>query len=91
MADSEFFDSQFTVHQRDRSRATHAGGVIVVVNSDYISTREKSLEREDTESVWVKLNVANHCSLVESTLLMYSDVINLEAFDKHVDRVVAKA
>ncbi|XP_072028355.1 uncharacterized protein [Amphiura filiformis] len=56
IADSEFFNSQFTVHRRDRR--THAGGVIVAVNSDYQLTRGiESLECDDIESVWVKINI----------------------------------
>ena len=91
VADSEFFDSQFTVHRRDR--ATHAGGVIVAVNSDFISTREESLEREDTESVWVKLNISGCKTLLVGGIYCpnVSDVINLEAFDAAVSKISGKA
>ena len=90
VVDSEFFDSQFTVHRRDR--ATHAGGVIVAVNSDFISTREESLEREDTESVWVKLNISGCKTLLVGGIYRPNvcDVINLKTFDAAVSKILGK-
>ena len=45
--DSEYFSSDFTVHRRDRGNDKTGGGILVAVNSTFISTREETLESPD--------------------------------------------
>ena len=67
VADSEFFNSQFTVHRRDRGTSAH-GGVIVAVNSDYISSREEYLKYDNIEAGLRSTSPGvNHSSLVDIT------------------------
>ena len=63
ISNAEYFNSQYTVHRRDRNAATDGGGVIVAVNSDFISTREESLETDSSEAVWIKINIRGCKSL----------------------------
>lgn len=46
-----------TVHRRDRGGKTPGGGVVVAVNSDFLSMREETLENEMSEIVWVKVTM----------------------------------
>ena len=55
--DSEYFSSNFTVYRRDRHSDRIGGGILIDVNSTYISSREEKLEFPDTEMLWVKINV----------------------------------
>ena len=91
VVDSEYFSSNVTVHRRDRE--THAGRVIIAVNSDYISTREESLERDDAESVWVKINITGCKSLFIGGFYRphVSDIINLEAFGDALSKLSKKS
>ena len=55
--DSEYFSSNFTVYRRDRHSDRIGGGILIAVNSTYISSREEKLEFPDTEMLWVKINI----------------------------------
>ena len=89
--DSEFFGPGYSVYRRDRP--TRGGGVAIAVNSDYISTREVSLEHEDAESVWAKVSIIGCKSLYVGCFYRphASDVVNLEAFESAVTSLSGRA
>ena len=46
---------KYIIHRRDRPSIHDGGGVIVAVNSDFISTREDKLELSSSEAISIKL------------------------------------
>ncbi|XP_033100275.1 uncharacterized protein LOC117103766 isoform X2 [Anneissia japonica] len=48
IGDAEYFSSQYSVYRKDRNST--GGGVLVAVNSDFISVREETLEKKTLRS-----------------------------------------
>jgi len=46
---SEYFSSHYNVYRWDRASSTSRGGVLLAVNSDFVSSREETLESDKSE------------------------------------------
>ena len=47
--DAEYFNSNYTIFRRDRVTSTTGGGLIIAVNSEYISARDETLDSDTAE------------------------------------------
>ena len=87
--DAEYFSANYTVHRRDRITTTTGGGLIIAVNSEFISSKEEVLETSDTELMWVKLNVVGSKSLYVGACYRpkMDDMETLDAIDESLQRI----
>ena len=63
VGDSEFFSDNYNVYRRDRITTTTGGGIIIAINSEYISSVEEIVDTDNTELLWVKINITGARSL----------------------------
>ena len=62
IGDPEFFGDNYKVYQRDRFTTTTGGGIIIAINSEYMSSVEELVDTNNTE-LWVKINITGEQSL----------------------------
>lgn len=67
VSSSEIFNDNYTVYRNDRD--TYAGGSLIAIRNDIISTRVHDFECGTLEDVWIKLRLKD-CSLYVCTVYL---------------------
>ena len=91
ICDAEYFNSQYTIYRSDRPSES-AGGVIVAINSDFVSTRVESLETESSEAIWVKINITGCKTLYVGGCYRahVSDEVSIEDLDTVLRKIASR-
>ncbi len=92
IGDAEYFSSQYYVHRRDRGAENPGGGVLIAVNSMYLSSREELLETGAAETLWCKLNIKGCKTLYIGACYRpkINDTETLEALETALSRLSGK-